>query len=127
MTLEVATRLIENGSAAKLTNVQQRTAIHRQQLVQRALGAEAVQQVTDGFHVWLQLPDGWRADVFNAECARLGVYVSEGCSFALNAGDAPEAVRICVSHESQEDRLRQGLEIIAGVLRQKPSGSSMVI
>ncbi|WP_170766626.1 PLP-dependent aminotransferase family protein [Ruegeria lacuscaerulensis] len=127
MTLEVASRLIEDGSAAKLTEVQQRTAIHRQKLVQHILGAEAVQQMSDGFHVWLQLPDGWRADVFSAECARLGAYVSEGRSFALNASDAPEAVRICVSHESQEDRLRQGLEVIAGVLRQKPSGSSMVI
>ncbi len=125
MTLEVASRLIEDGTATKLTEHQQRTAIHRQQLVQLALGTDAIKQVSDGFHVWLPLPDGWRADVFCADCARLGVRVSEGRSFAMNAGDAPEAIRICVSHESSEKRLQQGLEVIAGVLQQKPSGSSL--
>ncbi len=131
MALEVASRLIRDGTAAKLAEVQQRTASHRQQIVQCALGGiEAVQQGADGFHVWVPLPDGWRADAFGAECARLGgVRVSEGRSFAMNAGDAPEAVRICISHEPHEDRLRKGgLEIVSGgVLQQIPSGSSMVI
>ncbi len=70
----------------------------------------------------MPLPDGWRANVFCAECARLGVRISEGRSFAVNAGDAPEAIRLCVSHEASEERLQRGLEIVAGVLRQKPTG-----
>jgi DNA-binding transcriptional MocR family regulator len=127
MTLEVASRLIKDGTAAKLTGYQQRTAKHRQKLVQLSLGTDAIKQVSDGFHVWMPLPDGWRADVFSADCARLGVRVSEGRSFAMNGGDAPEAIRICVSHEPNEDRLQRGLEIIAGVLQQKPSRSRLTI
>lgn len=127
MTLEVASRLIEDGTAAELTGQQQRIAKHRQQLVQRILGADAIPDVSEGFHVWMPLPEGWRADVFSTECARLGARISEGRSFAMNAGDAPEAIRICVSHEANQERLQRGLEIVAGVLRQKPSGSSMVI
>ncbi|WP_170347582.1 PLP-dependent aminotransferase family protein [Ruegeria atlantica] len=127
MTLEVASRLIMDGTATKMTEVQQRTAIRRQKLAKQILRDELLHQESDGFHIWIPLPDGWRADVFKAECARLGVLLSEGRSFAMNAGDAPEAIRICVSHEPREDRLVQGLEIVAGVLQQKPNASSMVI
>ncbi|MEM9048211.1 MAG: PLP-dependent aminotransferase family protein [Pseudomonadota bacterium] len=127
LTLEVASRLIEDGTAAEMASRQQRIARHRQRLVQDILGMAAIPSTADGFHVWLPLPDGWRADVFSSECARLGVRVSEARSFAMNASDTPEAIRLCVSHEAHEERLQRGLETIAGVLQQKPSGSSMVI
>ncbi len=127
LTLEVASRLIEDGTAAELASQQQRVARHRQRLVQDILGMAAIPFPSDGFHVWLPLPEGWRADVFRSECARLSVWVSEARSFAMSASDAPEAIRLCVSHEANEERVQRGLEIVAGVLRQKPSGSSMVI
>lgn len=127
LTLEVASRLIEDGTAAEMTGQQRRVARHRQRLVQNILGIAAIPSTADGFHVWLPLPEGWRADVFCSECARLGVRVSEARSFAMNASDTPEAIRLCVSHEANEERLQRGLEITAGVLQQKPSGSSMVI
>ncbi|WP_320177643.1 PLP-dependent aminotransferase family protein [Roseovarius pacificus] len=127
LTLEVASRLIKDGTATEMTKQQQRIARQRQRLVQDILGMAAIPTPSDGFHVWLPLPEGWRADVFSSECARLSVRVSEARSFAMNASDAPEAIRLCVSHEANEERVQRGLEIIAGVLRQKPSGSSMVI
>lgn len=127
LTLEVASRLIEDGTAAAMTNQQQRIALQRQQLVQRVLGSTAIPTIPDGFHAWISLPEGWRADAFCAECARLGVRINEGRSFALNPSDTPEAIRLCVSHEANEERLLRGLEIVSGVLRQKPSGNSMVI
>lgn len=127
MTLEIGRRMIEDGTAAKLTAHQQRAARHRQGLVQATLGTDVTKQPADGFHVWMPLPEGWRADVFCAECTRLGVRVSEARSFALNTGDVPEAIRICVSHEPNESRLQQGLDGIASVLEQKPTGSSVRI
>ena len=119
ITLEIARRLIEDGDAAKLTDQQRLFAARRQVLAQRALGA-AMPHASDGSHIWVPLPDGGRADLFAAECRRQGVLVSEGRSFALNAADAPEAIRLCVSHESSEFRLREGLEIVSQVLGQKP-------
>lgn len=127
MTLEVARHLIEDGTAAALTEQQRRVASQRQQLAQHILGAEAVPHISEGFHLWVPLPEGWRADVFCAECARLGVRVGEGRGFAMSAVAAPEAIRICISHEPNEERLRRGLATVSGVLRQKPSASSMVI
>lgn len=125
--LEVAGRLIDDGTAARLSERQRHVALHRQQLVTDILGAGVVTGAPEGLHAWMTLPDGWRADVFSAECARLGVQISEGRCFAVNAAAAPEAVRLCISHEPDEDRLRQGLEIVAGVLRQKPSSSALTI
>ena len=127
MTLEVASRLIEDGTAKKLADQQRRMAKHRQALVRRSLGSDNNADLADGYHVWLPLPDGWRADVFRAECARLGVLVNEGRSFAQNPHDAPEAIRICVSHEPNEDRFERGLDMIAGVLGMSPSRSSLAI
>ncbi|MES0862570.1 PLP-dependent aminotransferase family protein [Ruegeria sp. SCPT10] len=127
MTLEVASRLIVDGTAAQLARQQRRAANRRQRIVQHKLGTKLVKQAPDGFHLWLPLPEGWRADVFSSNCARLGVYVSEGRSFAMNGDDAPEAIRICVSHEQSEERLLQGLDVIVGVLAQKPSGFSLTI
>lgn len=124
LTLEVASRLIEDGTAAKLADRQQRVAKLRQQRSQRVLGADAILNLSDGFHLWLPLPESWRADIFRAECASLNVQVSEGRSFAFNG---PEAIRLCVSHEANEERLQLGLETVAGVLRQKPNGFPMVI
>lgn len=127
ITLEVASRLITGETAFELTDQQRRAAKQRQEFVRLMLGPQAVEEVPEGFHAWIALPEGWRADVFRAECARLGVRVSEGRSFAVHANAAPESIRICVSHEASEERLRRGLEILAGVLQQKPSGSSMTI
>lgn len=121
VTLEVARRLIEYGTAERLTVQQRRVAVERQGIAQQALGNKAMSQKADGFHIWMPLPDGWRADTFVAECSRQGVQVSEGRSFAINAADAPEAVRICIGHEATEERLQSGLEIVARILHEKPN------
>lgn len=127
MTLEVARRLIEDGTTTRLLDQQQRVAAERQRIARRTLGAEVIPQMPDGFHIWIRLPDGWRADVFAGECRRQGVYVSDARSFAVRFGDAPEAVRICISHEASEARLREGLTLVSNVLHQKPSNSLIAI
>ncbi|MGB0695138.1 MAG: PLP-dependent aminotransferase family protein [Rhodospirillaceae bacterium] len=127
MTLEVATRLVADGTAALLTQQQRRIVAQRQAMAQQCLGAEWVPDLRDGHHLWLPLPSDWRADVFVAECARAGALVTEGRAFAHVPNAAPNAIRLCLSHEAEETRLRQGLETVAGLLQQKPSGSALVI
>ncbi len=127
MTLEVATRLILDGTAARLT-VQQRTAAeHRQTLARNVLDCVTIAADPCGFHLWISLPRGWRADSFRVQCAKLGVLVSEGRNFAARASDAPEAIRVCLSHEICETRLEQGLQTLANLLRSPPNNSTMEI
>ncbi|MCB1491385.1 MAG: PLP-dependent aminotransferase family protein [Rhodobiaceae bacterium] len=116
LTLEIATRLIRDRTAMDLAG-QQRAAAERRQALARSILSN-VDVVTDpqGLHIWLPLPDGLRADVFRAQCARHGILVSEARNFALRPGDAPEAVRVCLSHEADEARLARGLRTMANLL-----------
>ncbi len=127
ITLEIAARLIDDRTAVKLTEHQRRAAQQRQAWAKSILGH--VDYVADphGFHLWMPLPDGWKADAFRAQCAGQGVLVSEGRSFALQPGDAPEAIRLCLSHEADEARLQRGLQTMANLLRLPPGASALVL
>ena len=127
MILEVASRLIRDGTAARLTNQQREAAERRQSLARTILAHEEFTADPQGFHIWMPLPDDWRADIFRVQCARHGVLVSEGRSFAARVSDAPEAVRVCLSHEAEETRLEQGLQTLANLLRLAPSESALEI
>lgn len=127
ITLEVAARLIRDGTVTHLTDQQRRAAAHRQSLAHTILKGVIYTADPHGFHLWMPLPENWRADTFRAQCARHGVLVSEGRSFASNASEAPEAIRICLSHEANEERVIQGLHTVANLLRQAPSGSALEI
>ncbi|MEM1315873.1 MAG: PLP-dependent aminotransferase family protein, partial [Pseudomonadota bacterium] len=83
-TLELARRLIDDGAAETLTLQHRRLAERRQRLARGVLGIETAAPAPSGFHLWMDLPEGWRADAFRAECARRGVIVSEARSFAAD-------------------------------------------
>ncbi len=117
LTLEIATRLIENGSARDLAERQRAFAAHRQSLARVNLAGIDCTADPVGLHLWLPLPDGMRADVFRAQCAREGVLVSEARSFAAKSDGVPDAVRICISHEPDEARLKTGLQKIASLIK----------
>jgi len=125
VTLEIAARLIRDGTAEKLAGFQRDAARHRQALARTLLKDADLLADPQGLHLWLGLPAGWRADVFRATCARQGVLVSEGRSFTAKASDAPEAIRVCLSHEVSEARLEQGLRTVADILTLPPETSAV--
>ena len=127
MALEVAARLIRDGTARELATRQRNAASSRQSLAQSILGHVNFVADQHGLHLWMPLPDDRRADIFRSHCFRHGVLVSEGRSFAANANNAPEAIRICLSHEPEETRLKQGLQKIANLLRIEPNESTLEI
>ncbi|MES0883819.1 PLP-dependent aminotransferase family protein [Roseibium sp. SCP14] len=127
MTLEVAARVINDGTAFKLAKKQRDAAAHRQTLARTILKEVDFTSDHHGLHMWIRLPADWRADTFRAQCARHGVLVSEGRSFAASSATAPEAVRICLSHEVSELRLMKGLQVLANLHHQAPSSSAMEI
>jgi DNA-binding transcriptional MocR family regulator len=124
-TLEVAAKLILDGTAAALTNRQRSLAAQRQALTRSIFAGIDYTADPHGLHVWLPMPDGVRSDVFRMQCAQQGVLVSEARSFSVRPGDAPDAVRICLSHEPNEQRLKQGLQSIANLMREPPSGFAL--
>ena len=125
LTSEIAATLVLDGTAAELAAAQRREAARRQAMADDILGPAAHGRETEGLHRWLTLPDGWKGDMFQSMAARRGVLVAAAREFAVVAGDAPEAVRICLSHEADESRLAEGLRRIADLLRLPPIGAPM--
>lgn len=122
---EIAARLIDDGSTERLASEQRAAAAYRQRLARAMLGVHDIATDPSGLHLWLKLPGTWRSDTFKARCQRAGVLVSEGRSFAARAADAPEAIRICLSHEPCRARLQRGLQAVANILQLAPSNSLM--
>ncbi len=127
MTAEVTARLIRDGTAAHLMHDQRAAAQRRQALARSILAGRDIQADPHGLHLWLTLPDRWTADAFRAEAARRGVLVTEARDFAARGAPAPNAIRLCLSHETSETRLKQGLETVAALLDMPTTSSGLFI
>ncbi|MEJ2625658.1 MAG: PLP-dependent aminotransferase family protein [Pseudolabrys sp.] len=127
ITSEIAARLILGGTATRLAEEQRNVAAKRQRLARRILKDRHCVSDGHGLHLWLPLPDGWRADLFRRAAEKQGVLVADAQSFAANPANSPEAIRICLSHETSEARLEQGLSAIKTLLGLPPTRSDMII
>ncbi|WED29583.1 PLP-dependent aminotransferase family protein [Vibrio sp. DW001] len=127
LTMEIAARLINDGTAKTLSIKQSAAAEERQTLARSILTGLDFMADPQGFHIWIPLPDQFRADHFCMECAKYGVLVNNGRCFAPNVADAPEAIRICLSHEVDKIRVARGLNILAKLIQKPPSISAFEI
>ena len=127
LTAEIAARWIEDGTAYQLTDLQIKAAAKRQRLVHRILGEHLSTPEAIGFHLWLELPPGWSADLFCSQAAERDVKVTNGSAFSVNAQDAPNAVRICLSHEADERRVETGLKTLREILDEGPIGTRLIL
>ena len=79
-----------------------------------------------GFHVWLRLPEPWRARDFAAEAEALGVRVTPADAFVSGRAEAPHAVRLCLGNAASRAELKKGLAILAQ-LQGAPLGASRTV
>jgi DNA-binding transcriptional MocR family regulator len=107
---------VENGTASAVASAKREDARQRQAIAAAALAGLAVRCDPRSYHVWLALPEPWRADTFCAAAARLGIAISPSGAFAIQPGHAPAAVRIALAAPPLEV-LRRALEMLAGLAR----------
>jgi DNA-binding transcriptional MocR family regulator len=69
----------------------------RQEIARRALAKLEVHGDARAYHLWLALPEAWRADDFVAAASREGIAVTAAQAFAASHGHAPAAVRLALS------------------------------
>lgn len=124
---EIATRWIEDGTAERLNEEQRAEAEYRQRLARDILIGHDLRADPSGFHVWLILPSGWRSDAFEAASGRDGVAVRSGASFAARPQAVPAAVRLCLSHEVDRDRVAMGLQRIARLMQDGPEECAFIV
>jgi DNA-binding transcriptional MocR family regulator len=122
--LEIGLSLIADGSTARLEATKRADAARRQDIAEEALRGLRIRRGNGGYHLWLELPAGWRAESFAGAALRRGVVVTPASAFAVGAAHAPPAVRVALASPSP-DRLREGLAILAQLAAAGPEGEAL--
>ncbi|MCW5751065.1 MAG: PLP-dependent aminotransferase family protein [Alphaproteobacteria bacterium] len=111
--LEMITRWIEDGTAEKLIAMQREECAARHEIAARHLQGLEYRSHPHCFHVWLQLPEPWRAQEFVQAAARRGILLLAAGHFAVGRAPAPHAVRISIGAAPSRERLAQALRDVA--------------
>lgn len=117
--LEAAVRLMADGTAARIGAAKRDDARARQVIARKALDGFAVRADPRAYHLWLELPEGWRSELLTAIAARHGIALAPSRAFTAGEGQAPAAVRIALASPSP-DGLRRALETLGRLLRAGP-------
>ena len=108
-----------DGTVATLVAEKRQDARTRQAIARAALDGLEIQGDPRAYHLWLELPEGWRAEAFAAAAARKGIAVTPGPAYATGPGHAPAAVRLALASPPPEV-LREALETLARLARAEP-------
>ena len=92
-----------------------------------AVSTHPVSTHPDSFHLWLELPEPWRREVFAAEARGRGVGLASAEVFAAGRQPVPHAVRLCLQAPESRDDLARGLSIIADILAGQPAGGPALV
>lgn len=109
-------RWISDGTVRKYEELRRVEASERQKIALNILKDFEIRTDPQSYHIWMLLPDRWRAEEFCAAAAEKGVAISPASVFAVAPGVAPNAIRIALAPPSDEELLC-GLNIIKKLAR----------
>jgi len=112
LNVEIAQRWLDKKESRDWLSIQKRVLVKRQQLAEKILSGYDIKLANGSFHVWLKLPEPWRAMEFQSLLLEKDVRVLSAESFAVGRFPAPQAIRICLSGPVSNDELEQGLQRI---------------
>jgi DNA-binding transcriptional MocR family regulator len=116
---EIASRWVEDGTAAALLEWQMAALGKRNALAARLLGAAAFRGSPNGLHIWLPLPSAWSEKEFVTHARLEDVAVAPGSAFAISDPIRHPAVRVCLGAATAA-ALEHGLEVVARLVRSQP-------
>ena len=119
---EIAATWIESDVAEELIRARRAELGLRNAIAGEVLGRRALHQHPSGHHVWLDLPEPWKADLFVLRAEQLGIAVSGADWFALGPGPVPAGVRLCIGNAPDRATLRAGLELLDRLIDAPTSG-----
>lgn len=109
--------LMGDGTAHQIGIDKRRDAHCRQKIAREALLGLDVKGDSRTFHLWLELPERWRSEMFCAAAARKGIAVTPASAFAVTPGYSPSAVRIALAsppYEILASALQELSRLVAG-------------
>jgi DNA-binding transcriptional MocR family regulator len=117
---EIATDWLASGMMEELIARQRRHIGERVNLAQHIFEGLNFQSHPEYPHVWVSLPDPWRAGHFSAALRNAGVQVRTSDHFAVGRTPAPHAVRVSLNASADFDQLEKALHIFKTVALQLP-------
>jgi DNA-binding transcriptional MocR family regulator len=123
----LATRWIEDGTADRLVEQKRAEIVARQKLAREMLAGSRLTGHPAAPHLLLWLPEGWRAEAFEAAARREGVGVTAATAFWLGRSNPPNAVRLCLGTPVRRAEVVRGIERIASLLKRPPQADLSVI
>jgi DNA-binding transcriptional MocR family regulator len=124
LALAAGMALLADGTAAEIMRRKRTDALARQAIVTECLAGHSFAADPRSFHVWLNLPEGWRAEPLTAAAARAGIAVTPASAFAVAPGHSPNAVRLALGQPSH-DELRTALTRLAALLAARPDEADL--
>jgi len=119
LTVALATRWIEDGTADSIVRFVRAEAAARQIIARHTLPADTFRGDPVSFNVWLSLPPGWTRSAFTGHMRSTGIGVAASDAFAAG-GSPPEAVRICLGGPASRVEISNALEYAAHALAERP-------
>ncbi len=104
--LAAGVQWMSDGTAARLALVKRADARARQAIARAGLAGLQVGGDPAAYHLWLTLPESWRAEAFATAALRQGVALTAAPAFAVHPGHAPNAVRLALAAPSRDDLAR---------------------
>lgn len=123
---EIVTQWIESGQADEMAEWKRVEIGARHRLAREILGPWLPASGPPSFHLWMELPEPWRAEHFVAQARTRGVVVNSPDEFLVGRESAPHAVRVCLGGGLSRARLEDGLKRLADLLRTPPGASAIV-
>ncbi|MFC0409686.1 aminotransferase-like domain-containing protein [Roseomonas elaeocarpi] len=126
VSLAAGTAWIEDGSVAELVRRKRADARARNALAREVLGGGGLTLQGDprAYHLWLELPEPWRAETFVAAAARRRIAVSPAAEFAAGPAHAPNAVRLALAAPA-EAQLRPAFETLLELALTGPDAAAV--
>lgn len=120
MDVEMATRLIESGGAAEVTARIVEEMRVRHKIVREQLAGLSYRDQGTALHIWLRLPDPWRAEQLVTLARRAGVSVTPTDLFATGHARASQGVRICLGGVARRETLADALGRLSRLIAAGP-------
>ncbi len=123
LSMALATRWIEDGTAEALMGFLRKECGSRQRLAARILKSQTFEADPDGFHIWLHMPEGWTRSSLAGQMRGLAIGIAESDAFTVS-GKSAESVRVCLGGPLDQSALTEALETIARSLETSPQSAS---
>jgi DNA-binding transcriptional MocR family regulator len=119
LTVALATRWIEDGTADTLLRFIRGEAQARQKLAAEILPKGGFRADPLSFHLWVPLPPPWTRSAFVGHMRSTGIGVVASDAFTAD-GNPVEAVRVCLGGPTGRAQVRSALDYMAHTLAETP-------